>query len=56
VYPEGYQGFESLSLRLRVLIVDDEKNIRLSLKKYLALENIDSVEVEHAEAALACIE
>ncbi|MDR2784177.1 MAG: sigma-54 dependent transcriptional regulator [Treponema sp.] len=41
---------------MRVLIVDDEKNIRLSLKKYLALENIDSVGVEHAEAAIACLE
>ncbi|MDR0375843.1 MAG: sigma-54 dependent transcriptional regulator [Treponema sp.] len=41
---------------MRVLIVDDEKNIRLSLKKYLALENIDSVEVESGEAALACLE
>jgi two-component system response regulator AtoC len=41
---------------LRILIVDDEKNIRLSLKKYLALENIDSVGVESGESALVCLE
>lgn len=41
---------------MRILIVDDEKNIRLSLKKYLALEKIDSVGVESGEAALACLE
>jgi two-component system response regulator AtoC len=41
---------------LRILIVDDEKNIRLSLKKYLALEKIDSVGVESGEAALECLE
>ncbi|MDR1074275.1 MAG: sigma-54 dependent transcriptional regulator [Treponema sp.] len=41
---------------MRILIVDDEKNIRLSLKKYLALEKIDSVGVESGESALVCLE
>ncbi|MDR2808166.1 MAG: sigma-54 dependent transcriptional regulator [Spirochaetaceae bacterium] len=37
---------------MRVLIVDDERNIRTSLKKYLGLEHIESVDVENGEAAL----
>jgi two-component system response regulator AtoC len=41
---------------MRVLIVDDERNIRESLKKYLGLEGIDSEGVETGEAALACLE
>ncbi|GHU22341.1 acetoacetate metabolism regulatory protein AtoC [Spirochaetia bacterium] len=40
---------------MRVLIVDDEKNIRLSLVKYLALEQIDAAGVESGEAALATL-
>jgi two-component system response regulator AtoC len=41
---------------MRVLIVDDEKNIRESLKKYLNLEGIDSLGAESAEEALKCLE
>jgi two-component system response regulator AtoC len=41
---------------MRVLIVDDEKNIRLSLKKYLAMENIDALDAENGRAAIACLE
>ncbi|MDR2617664.1 MAG: sigma-54 dependent transcriptional regulator [Treponema sp.] len=41
---------------MRVLIVDDEKNIRESLKKYLGLENIDSEGAESAEEALEYLE
>jgi two-component system response regulator AtoC len=41
---------------MQVLIVDDERNIRLSLKKYLSLEHIDSLDAESGEAALACLE
>ncbi|MDR0585344.1 MAG: sigma-54 dependent transcriptional regulator [Treponema sp.] len=37
---------------MRVLIVDDEKNIRESLGKYLSLEKIDSLGAESGEAAL----
>ncbi|MDR1319464.1 MAG: sigma-54 dependent transcriptional regulator [Treponema sp.] len=40
---------------MRVLIVDDEKNIRESLGKYLNLEEIDSLCAESGEAALDCI-
>jgi two-component system response regulator AtoC len=38
---------------MRVLVVDDEKNIRDSLKKYLGLEHIDAVCADSGEAALA---
>ncbi|MDR3343318.1 MAG: sigma-54 dependent transcriptional regulator [Treponema sp.] len=41
---------------MRVLIVDDERNIRLSLKKYLGLEHIDSEGAESGEAALEYLE
>ncbi|MDR2181796.1 MAG: sigma-54 dependent transcriptional regulator [Treponema sp.] len=41
---------------MRILIVDDEKNIRESLKKYLALEGIDSQAAPSAEAALDLLE
>jgi two-component system response regulator AtoC len=41
---------------MRVLIVDDEKNIRLSLKKYLSFEHIDAIDAEDGETALACLE
>ncbi|GHV41148.1 Fis family transcriptional regulator [Spirochaetia bacterium] len=41
---------------MKVLIVDDEKNIRESLKKYLSLEGIDSAEAESGEAALKQLE
>jgi two-component system response regulator AtoC len=41
---------------MRVLIVDDERNIRLSLKKYLALEHIDALDAESGEAAVAYLE
>ncbi|GHV89824.1 Fis family transcriptional regulator [Spirochaetia bacterium] len=41
---------------MKVLIVDDEKNIRESLKKYLSLEGIDSTEMESGEAALKQLE
>ncbi|MDR2471368.1 MAG: sigma-54 dependent transcriptional regulator, partial [Treponema sp.] len=37
---------------MRILIVDDEKNIRESLKKYLALEGIDSDAAASGEEAL----
>jgi two-component system response regulator AtoC len=37
---------------MRVLIVDDEKNIRESLGKYLSLEQIDSLSAESGEAAV----
>ncbi|MHB9293764.1 putative two-component system, NtrC family, response regulator AtoC [Hollandina sp. SP2] len=37
---------------MRVLIVDDERNIRLSLQKYLLLEHIDSESVESGERAI----
>jgi two-component system response regulator AtoC len=37
---------------MRVLIVDDEKNIRKSLGKYLSLEKIESLGAESGEAAL----
>ena len=37
---------------MKVLIVDDEKNIRESLGKYLSLEKIDSLGAESGEAAL----
>ena len=37
---------------MRVLIVDDEKNIRESLGKYLGLEQIDSLSAESGEAAV----
>jgi two-component system response regulator AtoC len=40
---------------MRVLIVDDERNIRLSLAKYLELEGIDSRGVETGEAAMDCL-
>ena len=40
---------------MRVLIVDDEKNIRESLGKYLHLEAIDSLGAESGEAALDCL-
>jgi two-component system response regulator AtoC len=36
---------------MQVLIVDDERNIRESLKKYLSLEQIDSKSAETGEAA-----
>jgi two-component system response regulator AtoC len=41
---------------MRVLIVDDERNIRESLRKYLALEGIDSKNADTGEAALECLE
>jgi two-component system response regulator AtoC len=41
---------------MRILIVDDEKNIRESLKKYLGLESIDSDTAESGEAALSLLE
>jgi two-component system response regulator AtoC len=37
---------------MKVLIVDDEKNIRESLKKYLSLEGIEAEGAESGEAAL----
>jgi two-component system response regulator AtoC len=39
-----------------VLIVDDEKNIRISLKKYLGLEGIPAECAESGEAALGWLE
>jgi len=41
---------------MRVLIVDDEKNIRESLGKYLSLEKIDSLGVENGETALEAMQ
>jgi two-component system response regulator AtoC len=41
---------------MKVLIVDDEKNIRDSLKKYLALENIESSSAENGQEALSHLE
>jgi two-component system response regulator AtoC len=40
---------------MRVLIVDDEKNIRESLAKYLDLEHIDSLGAESGESALEAL-
>ena len=37
---------------MRILIIDDEKNIRESIGKYLSLEGIDSAGAESGEAAL----
>ncbi|MDR2211826.1 MAG: sigma-54 dependent transcriptional regulator [Spirochaetaceae bacterium] len=41
---------------MRILIVDDEKNIRESLKKYLVMEQIDSEPAASGEEALALLE
>ncbi|MDR2759220.1 MAG: sigma-54 dependent transcriptional regulator [Spirochaetaceae bacterium] len=41
---------------MRVLIVDDERNIRDSFKKYLGLEHIDAEGAETGEAALEALE
>jgi two-component system response regulator AtoC len=41
---------------MRVLIVDDERHIRDSLKKYLGLEHIDAEGAETGEAALEALE
>ncbi|MFP3040874.1 sigma-54 dependent transcriptional regulator [Treponema primitia] len=41
---------------MRVLIVDDERNIRESLKKYLGLEQIDSAAAETGESAIRSLE
>ncbi|MDR1867455.1 MAG: sigma-54 dependent transcriptional regulator [Treponema sp.] len=41
---------------MRILIVDDERNIRLSLIKYLALEHIEADGVENGEKALEILE
>jgi two-component system response regulator AtoC len=41
---------------MKVLIVDDERNIRESLKKYLSLEGIESAGAESGEEALALLE
>ncbi|GHV29752.1 type 4 fimbriae expression regulatory protein PilR [Spirochaetia bacterium] len=41
---------------MKILIVDDERNIRESLKKYLSLEQIDSTAAETGESALRCLE
>ncbi|MDR1143604.1 MAG: sigma-54 dependent transcriptional regulator [Spirochaetaceae bacterium] len=41
---------------MRILIVDDERNIRESLKKYLSLEDIDSEAAASGEEALALLE
>lgn len=38
--------------KMRVLIVDDERNIRLSLQKYLGLEHIDAESTESGEGAI----
>jgi two-component system response regulator AtoC len=41
---------------MRILIVDDERNIRESLKKYVALETIESEGAETGEEALGMLE
>jgi two-component system response regulator AtoC len=41
---------------MRVLIVDDERNIRQSLKKYLSIEQIDSAAAETGETAMEFLE
>ncbi|MDR3139970.1 MAG: response regulator, partial [Treponema sp.] len=41
---------------MRVLIVDDERHIRESLKKYLGLEHIDAEVLETGEEALGFLE
>ncbi|MDR0709209.1 MAG: sigma-54 dependent transcriptional regulator, partial [Spirochaetaceae bacterium] len=41
---------------MRILIVDDERNIRESLKKYLALEKIEAGGAETGEEALRMLE
>ena len=43
------------TIAMRVLIVDDEKNIRTSLGKYLGLEGIDAEGAEDGAAALALL-
>jgi two-component system response regulator AtoC len=41
---------------MNVLIVDDERNIRESLRKYLGLEQIDSAAAETGESAIRSLE
>lgn len=41
---------------MRVLVVDDEKNIRESIKRYLELENIESVGAENGISAQRLLE
>ncbi|MDR1862455.1 MAG: sigma-54 dependent transcriptional regulator [Treponema sp.] len=41
---------------MRILVVDDERNIRESLKKYLALEDIEAEGSESGEEALRLLE
>jgi two-component system response regulator AtoC len=41
---------------MKILIVDDEKNIREPLKKYLGLEGIDAALAESGETALQALE
>ncbi|MDR1175708.1 MAG: sigma-54 dependent transcriptional regulator [Treponema sp.] len=41
---------------MRVLIIDDEKNIRESIGKYLRLENIDSCSAKSGEEAITLLE
>jgi two-component system response regulator AtoC len=41
---------------MKVLIVDDERNIRQSLKKYLSIEQIDSTAAETGEIAVEFLE
>ncbi|MDR1949114.1 MAG: sigma-54 dependent transcriptional regulator [Spirochaetaceae bacterium] len=41
---------------MRILIVDDERHIRESLKKYLSLEHIDAEGAESGEAAMGFLE
>jgi two-component system response regulator AtoC len=41
---------------MKVLLVDDERNIRESLKKYLSLEQIDSTAAETGESAIRSLE
>lgn len=40
----------------KVLIVDDEKNIRLSLSTFLKVEGFETVESEDGETALGILE
>jgi CheY-like chemotaxis protein len=45
-----------LTLSVRILIVDDEHNLRITLAANLELEGFEVVEADSAEAALALIE
>jgi two-component system response regulator AtoC len=49
--PPELPAWENGGFDMRVLIVDDERNIRESLIKYLSIEHLEAVGAESAEAA-----